>query len=251
MSDDNEEQQRLDATMDLLNDENDKDLNFIQSLGEARMFKTRNQIQSEGVEQLSNHLFANLLSLFVLSQDYNYGPVAKAYAQKTTQMGGFGRPSPSGTDLFQTIHSLKNPSYFAGDARDAMLLNKININDTQIKRFLNKIKSGKVSSHDAAPFFMKLERDLKISDPKLRATRRLAQDWTKLSTAQRQLAGDHLFKYYRTNAWKSDMMPLYSKFAKDNNLALTQSKKATIAKSVARKVGSFAAGYIIGKNLEV
>lgn len=228
-----------------------KGLSFMQELGEARMFKTRQQIQKEGGYSLTNHLYANLLSLYVMSQDYNYAPVASQYAAKTIQMGGFGRPSPSGTDLFQTIHSLKNPGYFKGNEKDEMLLQNVHVNDVHVRRFLQKIKAGKASSADAAPFFMKLERDLKISDPKLRATRRLAQDWDKLNTSQRQLAGNHLNKYFRQNAWRSDMMPLFGKFAKDNNLNITPSRGKEIAKTVARKAAAFGIGYMIGKNLEL
>jgi hypothetical protein len=228
-----------------------KGLSFMQELGEARMFKTRDQIQKQGSQKLTNHLFANLLSLYVMSQDYNYAPVAAQYARKTTAMGSFNRPSPSGTDLFQTVHSLKRPEYFKGNAKDDIQMSNINVNDAQIKRFLNKIKSGKVSANEAAPFFMKMERDLKIDDPKLRATRRLATDWDRLNTAQRQLAGNHLNKYFRTQANRSDMMPLFGQFAKDNNLNIGPSRSKQIAKQVARKGAAFAAGYMIGKNLEV
>lgn len=227
-----------------------KGLSFMQELGEARMFKTRQQISKEGGEQLTNHLYANLLSLYVMSQDYDYAPTASSYAANTTRMGGFNRPSPSGSDLYQTIHSLKNPQYFSGP-KDAMHLNNINVNEVQIKRFLQKIKTGKVSSNDAAPFFMKLERDLKIDDPKLRATRRLAQDWDKLSTSQRQLAGNHLNKYFRSNALRSDLAPIFGNFAKKNGLNITPSRGKAIAKQVARKAAAFGAGYLIGKNLKV
>lgn len=228
-----------------------KGLSFMQELGEARMFKTRQQIQKEGGYTLTNHLYANMLSLFIMSQDYNYAPVASQYAAKTIQLGGFGRPSPGGTDLFQTIHSLKKPEYFKGNTKDELLLKNVNVNDMHIRRFLQKVKAGKVSSQDAAPFFMKLERDLKIDDPKLRATRRLAQDWDRLNTAQRQLAGNHLNKYFRQNAWRSDMMPLFTKFAKDNNLNITPSRGKAIAKAVARKAAAFGAGYMLGKSLDV
>ncbi|MDA9302708.1 hypothetical protein N8072_00870 [bacterium] len=231
--------------------EDDKGLKFFQELGEARMFKTRDQVSKSGANTLTNHMFANLLSLYIMSNDYNYAPVAKKYATKTASMGGFGRPSPGGTDLYQTIHSLEHPEYFKGDAKASMHMGKVNVDQVKVKRFLNGIKTGNLTPQQASSFFMKLERDLKITDPKLRATRRLGQDWSTLNSQQRQLVGNHLSRYYRSDAMRSDMAPLFNNFAKDNKLVLTPSKTAKIAKSIARKAGSFAAGYMIGKNLDV
>ena len=37
-----------------------KNLEFIQSLGEARMFKTKQQIKGEGARSLTDHLFVSL-----------------------------------------------------------------------------------------------------------------------------------------------------------------------------------------------
>ena len=56
-------------------------------------------------------------------------------------------------------------------------------------------------------FLFKLERDLKIQDPKLKATRRLVQNWPNLSSQQQQLAGNQLNRYYRMFARRSDMAP--------------------------------------------
>ena len=84
-------------------------LDFIQSLGEARMFKTRQQLASAGARALTDHLFVGLLSLYAMSNDYKYAPVAKQYARRTGMYGGFSRPSPSGTDVYKTIHTILKP----------------------------------------------------------------------------------------------------------------------------------------------
>ena len=73
-----------------LGDENNG-LEFIQSLGEARMFKTRQQISSEGARGLTDHLFVGLLSLYAMSNDYKYAPMAKQYARRTGMYGGFNK----------------------------------------------------------------------------------------------------------------------------------------------------------------
>lgn len=220
---------------------------FIQSLGEARMFRSRNQISSEGSRNLTDHLFVSLLSLYAMSNDYNYAPVAKEYAKRTSQLGNFNMAKPSGTDLYQTIFSLQRPGEMFKGEKDEMLMSKVNIDTPRIKRFLQKIRTGQIQQGEAQQFFYKLERDLKIQDPKLRASRRLVSNWESLSTDQQKLAGGQLMRYYRLNARRSDLMPLFAKYANDNSLDITDTEKKTIGGRVLRTAGMFAIGYGLGK----
>ncbi len=232
-----------------MTEEEPKGLEFMQTLGEARMFRSKDQIKREGSRNTADHLFATLMSLYTMSQDYKYAPVAKEYARRTMGFGGFNRPSPSGSDLYQTLFTLKRGDALFGKERDAMLMDKVRIPEPQIKRFLNQVKNGNVNPSQAQQFFFKLERDLKIQDPKLKATRRLVQNWPNLSSQQQALAGNQLQRYYRMFARRSDMAPLFTNYAKDSNFILSKSGKKSIAMGVARKVGAFAAGYAIGKAL--
>ena len=226
-------------------------LEFIQTLGEARMFRTRNQIASVGARGLTDHLFVSLMSLYAMSNDYNYAPVAKAYAQRTSAMGSFNRPSPSSPDLYQTIFSIQRPGEMFTDERDTMLMGKVRIDTPKIKQFLQKIKTGNMTPATAQQFFFKLEKDLKIQDPKLRAARRLTQDWTKLSTQQQQLVTTQLMRYFRMSARRSDLMPLYAKFAKEKGLEISDKKKSGIGTMLAKGVGAAALGYAAGRSLEL
>lgn len=221
---------------------------FINGLGEARMFKTRQQISKEGAKGLTDHLFASLLSLYAMSNNYNYAPVASGYATQTIRRGNFNSPSPTGSDLYQTIHTLLKPEGLIGGQKDDLLMSKVKIDQLKIKRFLKQIEQGNLQPSQAQQFFYKLEKDLAIQDPKLRATRRLVQSWNELSTQQQQLAATQLDRYYRMNGMRSDLRPLFSKFAKDNNLIASGGRMARIAKTVARKAGAFTIGYIAGKN---
>lgn len=227
------------------------ELNFIQGLSEARMFKSRNQIEREGARSLTDHLFVSLLALYAMSNDYKYAPVAKEYARRTMNFGNFNRPSPSGTDLYQTIYSIQRPGEMFTQERDSMLMDKVNVETHKIKRFLQQVKQGNVNPATAQEFFFRLERNLKIQDPKLKAARRLTQDWTRLSTQQQQLVTTQLMRYFRLNARRSDLMPLYSSFASESDLLISDEKKGSIAKTIAKGAASFAAGYIAGKSLEL
>jgi hypothetical protein len=228
------------------------ELSFIQSLGEARMYKTREQIKRDGARSVADHLFVSLLSLYTMANDYKYAPVAKGYAQKTMQSGGsFSQPSPSGTDLYQTLFTLNKPQGLINSEADQLLLNKVKVNNPKIKKFMMDIQTGQINPGQAQAFFFKLERDLAIQDPKLRAARRLAQNWSTLTTAQRQLVATQLNRYFTMNAKRSDLRPLFTNFAKDSGLVVADSKAKKIGKRIARGAAAFAGGYALGKMLEL
>ena len=225
---------------------NEKGLEFIQSLGEARMFKTKHQLKGEGARNLTDHLFVGLMSLYAMSNDYKYAPIAKQYARRTAMYGGFARPSPSGTDTYQTMFTLLKPEGLADSAKDKLLLAKVNVDQRKIRQFMKMLETGKVNPGQASAFLYKLEKQLAITDPKLRAARRLIGDWTTASTQQRQLAATQLNKYYRMSARRSDLNPIFKKFTDDNGLVMGAKKKRSIKATIARKVGAFAAGYAAG-----
>jgi hypothetical protein len=220
---------------------------FINELGEARMFKTRQQISKEGADGLTNHLFVSLMSLYMMSNNYEYAPVAKAYANQTMRKGNFNTPAPSGSDVYQTMHTLLKPDGLVSGEKDKLLLNKVRIDQIRIKRFLKQIEQGNVPAGQAQAFFYKLEKDLAIQDPKLRATRRLVQNWNDCSTQQQQLAASQLDRYFRQNGMRSDLKPLFNRYTKDNNLVAGSSRMNKIATTVARKAGAFAIGYAAAK----
>lgn len=226
-------------------------LSFIQSLGEARMFKTRDQIKKEGARSVTDHLFVSLLSLYTMSNDFRYAPVATEYAKKTMQNGGFNTPHPGGTDLYQTLFTIKKPNGILDGAADSALLDKVRLNDVHIKKFLRDVSNGKTTPGAAQAFFFRLERELAIQDPKLRAARRLAQNWTTLSTSQQQLVATQLSRYYKVHAKRSDLNALFTNFAKDSGLEVDDSKLKKIGKRVARGAAAFAAGYAAGKMTEL
>ena len=224
-----------------------KQLEFIQSLGEARMFKTKHQLQGHGARKLTDHLFVGLMSLYAMSNDYKYAPMAKQYARRTGAYGGFSRPSPSGTDVYQTLHAILKPAGLADSEADKLLLAKVHIDQPKMRQFLKMLETGKVNPGQAQAFFYKLEKNLAIQDPKLRAARRLVGDWNNLNSSQQQLAATQINKYYRLNARRSDMTQMFKDYSDENNLQIGAKEKTSIGKRIARGAAAFAAGYTAGK----
>ena len=204
-------------------------------------------IKSQGARSLTDHFFVSMMSLYAMANDYKYAPVAKEYARRTSMFSNWNKPSPSGTDLYQTIHSTLKPKGLADTEADKLLLTKVNVEQKRVRMFLKQIESGKINSGQAQAFFYRLEKNLAIQDPKLRAARRLVGEWDTLNTTQRQLAATQLTKYFRLNARRSDLNPIFTKYANEQGLEITDKKKGGIGKRIARGAAAFAAGYTAGK----
>jgi hypothetical protein len=54
--------------------------------------------------------------------------------------------------------------------------------------------------------FLRLEKQLNITDSKLRAMRRLTQDWPSLTQMQREILVTRMLQFYRKNARRSELM---------------------------------------------
>lgn len=232
-------------------DTSDNSLSFMQSLGEARMFKSRAQIAGEGAQSITNHAFVSMLTLYAMSQDYNTAPIATNYAKQTIARGSFAQPSPGGTDLYQTFFTLSKPDGLFNSPKDKLLMKKVTFDQTKTKAFLRRIQTGQVTQGEAQTFFYRLEKQLAITDPKLRAARRLAQNWPKLTTQQRTLVATQLDRHFRQNALRSDIYPHFKKFANKGKLIAGTGTTKKIAKRIARGAAAFAVGYAAAKSTEL
>ena len=62
-----------------------------------------------------------------MSQITNMHLLQKSMHVELWGLGGFNRPSPSGSDLYQTLFTLKRGDALFGKERDAMLMDKVRI----------------------------------------------------------------------------------------------------------------------------
>ena len=145
------------------------------------MFKTRNQISNEGARSISDHIFVSILSLYIMSTDYQFNPVAVKYAARTNMYGAYNRPSPSGTDLYQALYSVQRPELFKGQAKDDLLMDKIRVEPQKIKKLLDQIKHNRVNSSTVSSELYRLERNLKNPRPKTTCGKKIS---TELGTIE-------------------------------------------------------------------
>ena len=74
-----------------------------------------------------------------------------------------------------------------------------------MKRYLDLLADGNLRKEDAAVLLLRLEKQLNITDSKLKSIRRLAQDWPAINDMQRELVVTRMLQYYRKFAKRSEM----------------------------------------------
>jgi len=231
-------------------------LDFIgKDLNESKMFRSKNKIEGTSNRDMADFVFMNMLTLYILSVEYEYAAAAKGYATKTMMYGGFTNFKSSATDLYQGLTSVKTGASTARE-KDKLQQQKLKLSDQKIKQFLNYIRRGqKVVSPQA--FFLSLERDLDIQNSNYRSVRRLAQDWTRLNQMQKQLAMTRLMQYFRTNALRSELYPLVKDMSRSQKLEIKNAHNAEKPKwkssdavaATAAMAAAGAAGFYAGRGI--
>ena len=230
---------------------------FIGDIMESKMFRSKSRVEGTKSREMADFAMMNMLALYILSNEYDFAPVAQDYAKRTMAYGNFNTYRAGGTDLNIALTSVKNGMSDARD-KDKLQNAKLNFNDVRIKNFLNTIKAGR-KVMGAPGFFMKLERDIDIQNSNYRSIRRLVQDWPRLNGMQKQLVITRMMQFFRAKALRSELYSYIRDMARSQGLEAKNAHNAetpkmrgsdTLAKMAtlgAAAVGGFAVGKQIGK----
>lgn len=228
---------------------------FIGDLNESRLFRTKQRVEGSSSRDMADLAFMNMLSLYIMSHDYDMAPAAKEYAQRTMKYGNNFNYQQGGTDLHVALASLKNGMSNAGE-KNQMQNSKINLPEMQIRQFLNNMKQGRAISGPET-FFMRLERGLDIQNSNYRSIRRLAQNWPRLNNMQKSLVITRMNQYYRNNALRSELYSYIRDIGRTQGLMIKNAGNAeaprmrgsdTLAK-IAGATAAMAGGYALGRGL--
>jgi hypothetical protein len=121
------------------------------------------------------------------------------------------KPRLSGTDLYVSLNILADPKGYFGQSinqhpsEDEILSSKIRFNLPTIKRYLELLSDSSLRRDDAAVLLLRLEKQLVITDSKLKSMRRLAQDWEALDSMQKQLLVTRMLQFYKRIAKRSEL----------------------------------------------
>jgi len=248
-----------------------EDFSFItENCNESKMFRN-NYLSQLTLRDAVDSVFLNLLTVYLLSKEFETKPFAQDYAKRTMQFGNFNLPRVSGTDLYQGLHIILNPEgALAGKLKaseqNKALAQELKTNKKMILDFLRNISTGHADATSAIRIMYRLEGQMGIDISNYKSLRRLITDWDNLSTHQRELCVTRLLQYYKIRGKHSELYPVLDKLASNKGYELQGVDNAEIAAlgvgavagsrsstgflSSLAKIGAMgAAGYAIGRNL--
>ena len=202
-------------------------------LVESRQY--RSSTANLNLRNVSDFAFLDLISLFILQNEYETAAVSKNYADKTIGYRNFLRPRLAGTDLYTSLNILANPdSIFSkkihqNPEADALLRAKLKVHTPTVKRYLDLLADGNLRSEDASVLLLRLEKQLNITDSKLKSIRRLAQEWSSINDMQRELVVQRMLQYYHKFAKRSEMAVFLEDLGKSKGYKLNAPIDAELA----------------------
>jgi hypothetical protein len=202
-------------------------------LVESRQY--RSNTAGLNLRNVSDFAFLDMIALFILQNEYETAAISKNYADKTIGYRNFLRPRLSGTDLYTSLNILANPdSVFSkkihqNPEADILLRAKLKVHTPTVKRYLDLLADGTLRKEDAAVLLLRLEKQLNITDSKLKSIRRLAQDWPAINDMQRELVVDKMLQYYRRFAKRSEMAVFLDELGKTRGYKLNAPIDAELA----------------------
>jgi hypothetical protein len=252
-----------------MEDNQDNSFSFIlENCNESKMFRNAHLNQLT-LRDTVDSVFLNMLTLYMLSKEFETAPFAKDYAGRTLAFGNFTAPRISGTDLYQGLHILLNPAGPAGQQLKAqpqnlVLAKQLRVNAKLVKQFLSGIENGTLDRVTAIRIMYRLEGQMGIDVSNYKSLRRLITDWENLSTQQRELCATRLLQYYRLRGKRSELLPVLDVLTRNKGYEITGVANAELAalgagaiagsrssdsflKSVAKVGAAGLTGYALGR----
>jgi hypothetical protein len=252
-----------------MEDNQDSSFSFIrENCNESKMFRNTylNQLT---LRDTVDSVFINMLTLYMLSKEFETAPFAQDYAHRTLMFGNFNAPRVSGTDLYQGLHIMLNPTgptaqQLKAHDQNLVLANQLQTNAKLVKEFLLGIATGSLDRITAIRLMYRLEGQMNIDISNYKSLRRLITDWENLTTHQRELCITRLLQYYRMRGKRSELLPVLEALSKNKGYEMTAAGNAELAalgagaiagsrssdsflKSVAKVGAAGLAGYALGR----
>ena len=248
-----------------------EDFSFIKdNCNESKMFRN-NYLSQLTLRDTVDSVFLNLLTLYMLSKEFETTPFAQDYAARTMSFANFTTPRVGGTDLYQGLHIMLYPtgrtaSLLKAPEQNSALAAQLHTNAKLVKDFVRGIATGTLDRTTAIRIMYRLEGQMGIDISNYKSLRRLITDWENLTTTQRQLCVTRLLQYYRLRGRRSELLPVLETLARNKDMELTDVGNAELAalgagsivgsrsgngflSGVAKAAGGFAVGYAIGRNI--
>jgi len=218
-------------------------------LSEARLFRTTRSFNIYNGRDIADLLYLTSLTTFMMAKDDKQEGFARSYAKQSTQYGKYNFFRSHATDLYLLAYQVNDPSnrniQLRNSLESRMFLKGCKFNDRQHWQFFSKVGRGTESSNESAIFFMRLEKQLKISNAKYKQFRRFITDWKNLKYRSKQLVVAQIIQEFRRIGRGSEMINPLSTMTKYKSYRL--SDKYRDKPSTTRRVAGAAAGALAGR----
>tara|TARA_B100000035_G_scaffold58183_1_gene46463 strand:- start:6570 stop:7439 length:870 start_codon:yes stop_codon:yes gene_type:complete len=197
-------------------------MNFIKELQESRMTRDARNQRLLTYTDCKEKAYLTILCLQAMRYYRKHKTDAMKYAYKTVMFREYNRFRIDSTDLYNLYHfitgdekalkKLRNPGAAAKERRTTV------ISVGKLNGFLRRMASGDSVTAEDIKALALIESDLDISNPHYREIRRRLNTFDTDTTSERKTTITRLLFAARSKLSDSDVMPMFSKFAGDNNL---------------------------------
>lgn len=218
---------------------------FIQELSEARLFRNPAKMGEVFTSELADNFFNAVLALQTLKQ--TDPKAAQKYAQQTLQSGSVDGWRSSGSDLHNMAFMLKNQDRYEGRMTKDRHVTMPNL---MFVGWLRNMAAGRDDKRYDRTFLLRLQKELAVQSPGLRAARRLIADWDHALNDERKLAATRVHQGMRHNMQSSDMYAPYNKMVNKKGLLIKDADEPRFKVPLAAKIaGAAVGGYFLGKKI--
>lgn len=187
-------------------------VNFIRSLNENWLFRTRN-ISDFNLRDIADLTFLYLICVHILRSEYETAATAIGYAKITNSHSNYRALDRNSTDLYQFLNILSNPNsnalLLANKNANDILWAELNFNPNTIRQFLDNVTKNKYDVARQKYLLYQIENQLYITTSNYRSMRRIAVEWSShdIDTAGQKMVVTRLLQALRARARRGDILP--------------------------------------------
>lgn len=232
-----------------------------QELAEAKLYRSTKQFGEFDGRDIANLIYLITMSTYLTSTDFPTQKIGIQYARRTAQNGTYAVFRSSSTDLYLLCYTALHPDNDHVNIRNSILskrfLNRLNFSGRAHLAFLRSIVGGDATDAKTNAYLMRLERQLKIQDPRYRQWRRVVANWSNASDKAKANTRNNIYKEFRRigrgSGIKAEMAGILSSSMNDRTIKRLRRQadadsKTSTARRVAGTVAGAAAGrYVAGK----
>lgn len=198
-------------------------MEFIKDIHEARMTRGDNNLRVLTYTDCCERLYLSLLALEIMRHYPNAKDNVQRYAKRSTSQGVWTRFSTFNTDLYNLIYFVKGDKEAMDKLKDPGAALKMRKQTTlpqmALNRYLTQLSMGNKPT-DVNGLFMKLEREMRITNTNYKGIRRFATNILSSQRSEKEQWITQLVYAFRAKLRNSDLIDDFEKFVSSKSLEI-------------------------------